>query len=175
MARTQNSKQINFVPSDDVAEKLDKCENKTKIINEALKMYFSAEPQKLEMIERIQKLENFQYRFMAYFARTDNQPHSEFCDCKTCMGNRKVFSATRIMTLDPEPQTFEKIIEIIERGIKQAGQMNSIVVFEGNNYNFRLTAQSNANEEYAKYMEDVKKRKDDSVSVSFPNPWLHRE
>jgi hypothetical protein len=175
MARTQNSKQINFVPSDDVIEDLDRCENKTKIINEALKMYFSTESQRLDMFERVQKLENFQKRFMAYYARKDNEPHSEFCDCKTCIGNRKIFSASRIMTLDPEPQTGEKIIEIIQRGIEQAERMNAIVAFEGNNYRFRLTAQSNANEEYAKYMDEVGKREDNSVSVSFPNPWLHRK
>lgn len=172
MARTEKSKQINFIPADDIAGDLEKCENKTKIINEALRMYFSTGPLRLDVIERLQMLEDFQQRFMAYYARKDNEPHSEFCDCTTCASNRRAFAGSRIVPLDPEPQTFEKVFSTIERAIEQAKRMNAIVVFEGNDHKFRITANSNANEEYGQYMEVVDSRPGNSISVTMPNPWL---
>lgn len=172
MARAEKSKQINFIPADDVAGDLEKCENKTKTINEALRMYFSTGPLRLDIVERLQNLEDFQQRFMAYYARKDNELHSEFCDCKTCISNRKAFAGTRIVTLDPEPQTFEKVLSIIERAVEQAKRMNAIVVFDGKDYNFRITANTNAHELYGQYMNSAQTKSGNSVSVTMPNPWL---
>lgn len=172
MARNQNSKQINFIPADDVAEELAQCENKTKVINEALRMYFTSGPLRLDIIERIQKLEDFQSRFMAYYARKDNEPHSEFCDCEMCKNNR-VFAGQRLVPLDPEPQSFEKVLSVIERGIEQAARMNAIVVFQNpNGYRFKLTAKSNADEEYSRYMTFAESQGDKSITFTIPNPLL---
>jgi len=172
MARTEKTKQINFIPADDIAEELEKCENKTKIINEALRMYFSTGPLRLDVIERLQRLEDFQQRFMAYYARKDNEPHSEFCECMTCISNRRTFAGSRIVPLDPEPQTFENVLSTIERGVEQAKRMNAIVVFEGNGYKFRVTANTDANEEYTRYMKDAETKSGNSVTVTLPNPFL---
>ena len=173
MARNQNAKQINFIPADDIAEELDKCDNKTKVINEALRMYFATGPLRLDIIERLQNLEDFQRRFMAYYARTDNKPHMEFCDCETCISNRRAFAASQTVPLDPEPQTFEKVLSVIERGIEQARRMNATVVFDNRSgYKFRLTASSDANQEYARYMENAESRSGNSVTFSIPNPLL---
>lgn len=172
MARTPNVKQINFIPSEDVAADLANCANKTKVINEALRMYFSVGPSTVDLSERIQKLEDFQQRFMAYFARTDNKPHSEFCDCAVCISNRK-FAGSRVVSLDPEPQPREMILSIIERAVEQARRMNAIVFFDNRNgYKFRINANTNANEEFAKYMNYADSQSDNSVSFNIPNPML---
>lgn len=155
MARAQNVKQINFIPADDIAEELDRSENKTKIINEALRMYFSSGPLRLDVIERLQRLEDFQQRFMAYYARKDNEPHSEFCDCKVCKSNRRSFAGSRLVDLDPEPQTFEFVLSIIKRAKEQAERMNATVFFECSDYKFQITANTDVEEEYGKYMDFV--------------------
>ncbi|MDZ4836730.1 MAG: hypothetical protein SGJ27_23365 [Candidatus Melainabacteria bacterium] len=170
MARNQNAKQINFIPADDIAEELASCENKTKVINEALRMYFASGPLRLDIIERLQKLEDFQTRFMAYYARKDNEPHSEFCDCQSCANNRQTFASTRTVPLDPEPQTFEKVLSVIQRAVDQATRMNASVVFETGEYKFRITANSNVDDEYKRYLEFVGSGQ--SISFTIPNPWL---
>ncbi len=174
MARNQNAKQINFIPAEDIAEELEKCENKTKVINEALRLYFSTGPLRLDLIERIQDLEDFRRRFMAYYARTDGQPHTEFCDCETCRTTRQAYAPARAVPLDPEPQTFEKVLSVIERAIDQATRMNATVLFETRvceeAYKFRITSSSNAIEEYSRYREFADVRT--GVAVTIPNPMV---
>jgi hypothetical protein len=171
MARNQNAKQINFIPADDIADELAQCENKTKVINEALRMYFASGPLRLDIIERIQKLEDFQSRFMAYYIRKDNEPHSEFCDCETCRNNR-VFAGQRSVPLDPKPQGFEKVLDVIKRSIEQAQRMNAIVTFENpNGYKFKVTGNSDADDEYSRYEAFEEAQGGNSISFTIPNPW----
>lgn len=173
MARNQNAKQINFIPADDIVDELEKCENKTKVINEALRMYFGSGPLRLDIIERLQQLEDFQRRFMAYYARVDASPHKEFCDCEACMNNRRAFAATQTVPLDPEPQTFELISSVIARAKEQAKRMNATVVFENRDgYKWRINAGTDLNKEYERYMEVAESKKGNSVSVTIPNPLL---
>lgn len=171
MARNQSAKQINFIPADDVADQLAECDNKTKVINEALRMYFSTYPQQPDLAQRVEQLEDFQRRFMAYYARKDNQPHTEFCDCEMCKNNRRSFAPA--VALNPPGETFEKVLAVIERAIEQARRMNATVIFETNDYNFRVTANSNAQQEYARYMEFANARSGNSLSAKVStDPWL---
>jgi hypothetical protein len=171
MARNQNAKQINFIPAEDIADRLGECDNKTKIINEALRMYFDSFPKKNDLAQRIEQLEDFQRCFLSYFARKDNEPHSEFCACDICKSNRRAFAP--VIPLDPPAETFEKVLSIIERAIDQARRTNATVIFENRaGYKFRITANSKTDDEYARYLEDAQSRNGNGITVSIPNPSL---
>jgi hypothetical protein len=72
--------------------------------------------------------------------------------------------------LDPAPQTFEKVLSVIERAIEQARRMSSIVFFKNRaGYEFRITSNSNATEEFDRYMEFAQSRDGNSVMFSVPN------
>ena len=138
-------------------------------------MYFSIGPLRLDTVTRLQKLEDFQQRFMAYYSRKLFEPHDEFCECSNCTSNRRMFASQRAVPLDPEPQRFEKVLFVIQRGIAQASRMNATVVVKNEEYEFRLTADSNVDEEYAKYLEFAESQGGQSITVSMPNPWLNEK
>jgi hypothetical protein len=169
--REQNPKQVNFIPAEDVAGQLGLCDNKTNVINEALRRHFATGALRLDIVDRIQKLEEFERRFMAYYARTDGAPHSEFCRCDICGSNRTISAPLLIVALDPKPQTFEQVLSVLERARDQAQRMNATVVLETNGYEFRITGTSDPKEEYGQYMEEMNSRGDKGITVTMKNPW----
>jgi hypothetical protein len=169
---TSERKQISFWLDPEMVERFEKCENKTRVLNEALRAYFEGTKERQELKDRIMQLEEFRNRFMAYIARKDNEPHSEFCDCSVCTSNRRSFR--RSVKLMPEPETGEKIIDIIIRAINQARQQSASVVFSTNNYRFSVDEDSEPFEEYHRYMTFVAQKEPEHVTISIPNPWLNK-
>lgn len=65
--------------------------------------------------------------------------------------NIPIIVETPEVPLNPPPQSREKVLSVIERAIKQAQSSCSTVVFTTNNYHFKISGQSDAEEEYSRY------------------------
>ena len=163
-------KQVAFWLDPELVSRFEECDNKTRVLNEALRLYFQTTEERQTMEDRLANLEDFRNRFMAYFARIDNQPHSEFCDCKNCKTTRRSFKVT--VPLAHQPHARDKVIDVISKAIEQARQQNALVTFTANNYVFTVDADSTAGEEYNRYMSFVAQQDPDTISFSMPNPLL---